>query len=441
MARDLFIDLSRRRLVASATNSAPIQTNFVKGDDGVFTLYFLEPTGIINRPFQVIDKSAASVKLAIGSRTAAPKNGTYTLAFSAETTSDIAVTAGAADLQTALNGLSAISSAGGVSVSGTLENHFTIRFNTAGTQSAITANVSQLIPDTIAIIDERIEGTATEREVQELQLRLSPAVFQDTWTDTTSTVTSTITRVATGNDTTSEVQSLAFSQPPEVGTFRLTYPSRTVTVNSAVTEGVFITSANHGLAAGERVSITGFDTLQATTGGIWGFERGRTYYISEVLDTNQFTLVAASRASGEPAFSTITGTATAVTEPGLISSFSVQTGPISANASAADIQSALSRTSRTGLNNNIEVVTLPDGFEIFFLNEKSNSAQSLLTIAGTLSAIPKKEAVVDFGTFALRDLLENENDIDLDLEIELTESGAKQTVVQATCTVAEELIV
>jgi hypothetical protein len=160
MARDLFINVTDRRLTVSETNSAPTTANFTKGDDGVFRLYFLEPTGVINRPFEVIDLTGTDVKLGIGSRTAAPRSGTYTLAFSAETTSDIAAAASAADLQTALNGLSAISSAGGVSVTGTLEDHFTIRFNTAGTQSAITANVSQLIPDTIAIIDERIEGTA-----------------------------------------------------------------------------------------------------------------------------------------------------------------------------------------------------------------------------------------------------------------------------------------
>jgi hypothetical protein len=55
--------------------------------------------------------------------------------------------------------------------------------------------------------------------------------------------------------------------------------------------------------------------------------------------------------------------------------------------------------------------------------------------------VPKKEAVVDFGTFALRDILHNEPEVDLDFEIELTEAGAKQTVVQTQCQVAEELIV
>jgi hypothetical protein len=48
---------------------------------------------------------------------------------------------------------------------------------------------------------------------------------------------------------------------------------------------------------------------------------------------------------------------------------------------------------------------------------------------------------VDFSSFSIRDLLGNNPSVDLDLEIELTESGTRQTVVQAGCTVSEELIV
>jgi hypothetical protein len=184
MARDLFIDLTNRRLVASETNSAPVGlATFTKGDNGAFNLYFLEATGVINRPYEVVDKSSATVKLGIGSRTGVPESGTYTLTFGGDTTSAIDAAATAGAIQTALNALSAISSAGGVSVTGELADHFTVRFTTAGTQGSITANVSQLIPDTVAVIDERIAGSASVKEVQEIQLRLTPAVYQDSWTN------------------------------------------------------------------------------------------------------------------------------------------------------------------------------------------------------------------------------------------------------------------
>jgi hypothetical protein len=67
MARDLFIDLTNRRLAVSETNSAPAgQIQFTKGDNGVFNLYFLEATGIINRPFEVVTQPG-TVKFGIGS--------------------------------------------------------------------------------------------------------------------------------------------------------------------------------------------------------------------------------------------------------------------------------------------------------------------------------------------------------------------------------------
>ena len=77
MARDLFIDLTNSRLATSETNLAPSGVvKFTKGDTGTFNLYFLQATGIVGAPFNVVDKSAASVKLGIGSRTATPETGT-----------------------------------------------------------------------------------------------------------------------------------------------------------------------------------------------------------------------------------------------------------------------------------------------------------------------------------------------------------------------------
>jgi hypothetical protein len=277
MARDLFIDLTNRRLVASETNSAPVGlATFTKGDNGAFNLYFLEATGVINRPFEVVDKSSTSVKLGIGSRTGVPETGTYTLTFGGDTTSalDAAATAGA--IQTALNGLSAISSAGGVSVTGELSDHFTVRFATAGTQGSISADVSQLIPDTVAVIDERIAGSATVKEVQEIQLRLTPAVFQDSWADLGTSITATVETTITGSGIDNEIQRLSFSREPFIGNYRLTFPATAFTVSSPVTSGVFITTVTHGLALNQPVAITGFDTT------ITGYTRGTTYFVKSI---------------------------------------------------------------------------------------------------------------------------------------------------------------
>lgn len=428
MARDLFIDLTNRRLAASETNSAPAaRINFTKGDNGAFNLYFLEATGIINRPYEVVSQ-AGTVKFGIGSRTGVPDSGTYTLTFGGDTTSGIDAAATAGEIATALNALAAISSAGGVTVTGELADHFTVRFTTAGTQGSITADVSQLIPDTVAVIDERIAGTASVKEIQEIQLRLTPAVYQDSWTDLSTTVTATIATTVTGTGTANEVQRLSFTQIPFAGAYSLTFPATAFTVSSTVTDGVFITTVTHGLALNQPVTITGFDTT------ITGYTRASTYYVKTIPEVTQFTVAATAGGT------LITGSATVVTDSGIIDTFARQTAPISANASAADVQSALQALDSIGSGGVIVTGILGEYYDITFSGAKGYADQPTLTVQNSTTAKPGKTADVNFATFALRDLLGNDTSVDLDLEIEITESGARSTVVLGGCSVSEELI-
>ena len=428
MARDLFIDLTNRRLAVSETNSAPAgQINFTKGDNGAFNLYFLEATGVINRPYEVVSQNG-TIKFGIGSRTASPETGTYTLTFGGNTTSglDAAATAGA--IQTALNGLAAISSAGGVSVTGELADHFTVRFNSAGTQGSITADVSQLIPDTVAVIDERIAGSASVKEIQEIQLRLTPAVYQDSWSDLSTTVTATIATTVTGTGTANEVQRLSFSQAPFAGSYQLSFPATAFTVSSTVTSGVFITTVTHGLALNQPVTITGFDTT------ITGYTRGTTYFVKTIPEVQQFTVAATAGGT------LITGSATVVTSSGTTNTFARQTAPISASASAADVQAALQALDSIGSGSVIVTGILGEYFDITFSGAKGYTDQPALTVQNGTTAKPGKTADVNFATFALRDLVGNNPSVDLDLELEITESGARSTVVLGGCSVSEELI-
>jgi hypothetical protein len=432
MARDLFIDLTNRRLAVSETNSAPAgQIQFTKGDNGVFNLYFLEATGIINRPFEVVTQPG-TVKFGIGSRTASPESGTYTLTFDGDTTSAIEAAATAGAIETALNGLAAISSAGGVSVTGELSDHFTVRFNDNGAQPSITADVSQLIPDTVAVIDERIAGSASVKEIQEIQLRLTPAVYQDSWSDLSTTVTATIETTVTGGATANEVQRLSFSQEPFAGNYRLTFPE--VDINgmdgqsiAAVTDGVFGFSENHGLIVNQPVFISFLGTVT-------GLDNEETYFVRSIPLPNRLTV--AATAGG-----TII-TASAVTD---FDFFTIprQTAPISAQASAADVQAALEALDSIGAGGVIVTGIAGQFYDITFSGPKSAAAFSpdgRLTVQNSTTAKPGKTADVNFATFALRDLVGNNPSVDLDLEIEITESGARSTVVLGGCSVSEELI-
>ena len=430
MARDLFIDLTNNRLAASETNLSPAAPPvFTKGDNGTFNLYFLQATGVINEPFTVVDRSTTSVKLGIGSRSLLPETGDYTLTFGANTTAAIPAAATAGQIATALNALASISSAGGVTVTGALDDHFTIRFATAGTRGSFTADVSQVIPDTVAVIDERVAGSATAKEVAEIQLRLTPAVFQSTWTNLSTTVTATIATTVTGSGLQNEIQRLTFSQEPLEGTFRLTFPNIALTSNSTVTSGVFFTSATHGLALNQPITITGFDTT------ITGFTRGQTLFINSIPSVTSFLV--ATTAGGT---TITTASATAATTAGSIATFLRQTDPLPASAVAADIATALQALDSIGVGG-VSVAGIDGEFaDITFSGGKGFCDQPTITIAHGLTAKPGKTADVNFATFALRDLVGNSNAVELDLEIELTESGTRQTVIQSGCSISEELI-
>jgi hypothetical protein len=430
MARDLFIDLTNNRLAASETNLAPAAPPvFTKGDNGTFNLYFLQATGIINAPFTVVDRSTTNVKLGIGSRSGLPETGDYTLTFGANTTSAIPAAATAGQISTALNALTSISSAGGVTVTGALEDHFTIRFTTAGTRGSFTADVSQVIPDTVAVIDERLAGSATAKEVAEIQLRLTPAVFQPTWTNLSTTVTATIATTITGTGLQNEIQRLTFSQEPFAGTFRLTFPDIALTSNSTVTAGVFFTSVTHGLALNQPITITGFDTT------ITGFTRGSTLFINSIPSVTSFLV--ATTAGGT---TITTASATAATTAGSIATFLRQSDPLPASAVAADIATALQAFDSIGAGG-VSVAGIDGEFaDITFSGGKGFCDQPTITIQSGLTAKPGKTADVNFATFALRDLVGSDNAVDLDLEIELTDSGTRQTVILSGCSVSEELI-
>jgi len=429
MARDLFIDLTNNRLAASETNLAPAAPPvFTKGDNGTFNLYFLQATGIINAPFTVVDRSTTSVKLGIGSRSGLPETGDYTLTFGANTTSAIPAAATAGQVATALNALTSISSAGGVTVTGALEDHFTIRFATAGTRGSFTADVSQVIPDTVAVIDERLAGSATAKEVAEIQLRLTPAVFQSTWTNLSTTVTATIATTVTGSGLQNEIQRLTFSQKPQDGTYSLTFPATAFTVSSTVTSGLFITTATHGLALSQPVTITGFDTT------ITGYTRGTTYYVTGIPAPAQFTLATAANGTA------ITGSATTSVTAGIINTIARQTSPIDASATAAEVQVALQDLDSIQSGGVLVDGIYGEFYDITFAGGKGYADQPTLTIAHGLTAKSGKTADVNFATFALRDLVGSDNAVDLDLEIELTDSGTRQTVILSGCSVSEELI-
>jgi hypothetical protein len=428
MARDLFIDMTNRRLATSLTSLAPaISPRFVKGDNGQINLYFLEATGNVSAPFNVVDMTGTTVKFGVGTRTGTPASGTFTLSFGGETSGAIGFSATAGAISSALNSLSAITSIGKVSVDGTMATNFVISFNSAGTRSAITSDVSHLIPTTSALIDERLAGDATTAEIQELQLRLAPAVYQPTWTDLGTALTVSVATTLTGSTLQNEVQRISFSRAPYQGSYRVTVPTYNVDISSTVTDGVFITSANHGLSLSQPVVLTGFTALS-------GYTAGTQYFVRSIPQTTQFLL---GITAGATTITTGTGT---VTTGSVATTVLRQTDPLDAATTASTLQIALQSLDSIGANNLTVSGIQGSYFDVTFGGDKGLSDLPTLQVQSGLSATPGKTASVNFSTFGVRDYLLNATSATADLEIELTESGERNTIILQPCTLTEELI-
>ena len=428
MARDLFIDTTNRRLATSLTSLTPSTTpRFVKGDNGAINLYFLEATGNVSAPFNVIDYTGTSVKFGVGSRTGTPASGTFTLSFGGQTSGAIGYSATAGAISSALNSLSTITAAGKVSVDGTMATNFVVSFNSAGTQGAITGNFARLIPATTALIDERLVGNATTAEIQELQLRLAPAIYESTWTDLGTALTVSVATTMTGSTLNNEIQRISFSRPPYLGSYRVTVPTYNVDIASTVTAGVFISATRHGLTLAQPVVLTGFTALS-------GYTAGTQYFVREIPETTQFLL---GVTAGATAITTGTGT---VTTGSVATTVLRQTDPLDANTTASALQIALQSLDSIGANNLTVSGIQGSYYDITFGGDKGFTDLPTLQVQSGLSATPGKTASVDFNTFGVRDLLLNATSVTTEIEVELTTAGERSTIILQPCTLTEELI-
>jgi hypothetical protein len=203
MAAKIFVDLDARRFVESALSTAPADlSGLFRGDVDDFEIYFLERTNNSAAPYAYSDKSAASVKAAIGSKLGTPTSGSWTLdgaSFTFEAT--------ATQLQTALRTSQSDAS---LTVVGSMADGFTITWGAVGAESLLAGDASGLLPSCDLSVTERRAGTGSVKEQQFVRVRLSPAAYQDTWTDLTTSVTATISEVVAGSSTANEIQKIAF---------------------------------------------------------------------------------------------------------------------------------------------------------------------------------------------------------------------------------------
>ncbi len=225
----LHIDVRNRRLVRDySSNLEILLTDLIQGDSYNLRVIGLEPNPLGNpsRPWRYVSLPTTAY-VGIGSPGQRPASGTFTLSWGGDTTSALAYNASAATVQTALNALASITTAGGVTVSASADGGpYQITWNNAGSRAAITGEPAALYPLSVITVYTDREGTVSLREIQILSLDRSPAALAETFTAIASP-SGSITTIQAGASGTPEIQRITLDETTHDGTFTLTFSGQT----------------------------------------------------------------------------------------------------------------------------------------------------------------------------------------------------------------------
>ena len=427
---DFYIDTTNGRLVTSDESTVvSAAKTFTKGDKVPVNLYFLQAQEGASTPYAIINPTSISADFAIGKAVNPPTAGNYYVSFGAQTANiAIAPATAATDLQTGLNALSSISSAGGVSVNGTNGN-LVVRFNNAGVQSAFVVDPSYLQPCQEAYVIERNAGSVTAPNEQIIQFLPQAIVHNNTWTDTSATITASVSTIVTGGPTVDEVQRLSFTGEPKSGTLSFTAPSFTslITALSSGTYGtdipVFTTSARHGLTQPQPVTLAGLTAVS-------GIANGTTYF---VVNPTTFTFelskstITADRWHFEASVTAVSSFVTALPRQGVTIN-----APLSYDNLVTAISSTIGGNFNLFANNSTE-------YDIAFNNSLSKTDVPTLQATSTLQGIAGKYAAITIGADCLTEQLGGRASDTFLLEISSSNGTTNMTDIQTSCTIRQEI--
>lgn len=256
----LLIDISTGRLLRDLGSDVQQQPRpFVQGDTYNLRVMAVKPRADrnIRRLWEFVELPSA-LYVALGEVGARPANGTFKLTFGGDTTSALAFNATPAQVQTALNALASITTAGGVTVSGIEGGPYQVAFVTTGARELLTGNADGLFPLTAANIYEARAGDAEVSEIQLIALdRLSAALAQ-TWTSLPAAA-GTVTELQAGGSGVPEVQRVTISSDAYDGSFLLTFSaasSAPIPHNASAEDLTAILESVSSIGAG-NVSVIG----------------------------------------------------------------------------------------------------------------------------------------------------------------------------------------
>lgn len=224
----LFIDAKAGRAFPTFSSTSPITNpSFYLGDQCNLELYLVEDTGLASFPRQEVPSPAGlGIKVAVGQIDSSPTAGHFTLTFGGDTTQPLDYNITASMLQTRLNQLASIGSAGDVTVSKVGDN-YAIKFNNNGDRAAFTADSGNLIPLSTVGVSVLQEGTSLLPEIVLIHLQQTVAALATSFTPTSAS-TPTVTTLQAW-DGTKVAYRLNISPAPKGGTFSLSFDALTGT--------------------------------------------------------------------------------------------------------------------------------------------------------------------------------------------------------------------
>lgn len=168
----------------------------------------------------------AQVYVGIGNPGAAPVSGSFTLSWGGNTTSALPYNATPTQVQTALNALASITTAGGVSVVGIQGGPWQVIWTTAGSQALITADTDLLFPASGSEIYEDRAGASGITEIQVIGLIVQPAALASSFTAFPSAAVS-VAQTQTGASGVPSVQTVSVNADAYGGFFTLSFNGQT----------------------------------------------------------------------------------------------------------------------------------------------------------------------------------------------------------------------
>jgi hypothetical protein len=252
--KELWINTDTRELVEGFLQAlAETGITFTQGDVVPLRVYLLKQlTNNQGRPFQNIKLTTEDLKVALGRLDEKATGGTFSLDFDGDDTAAILYNDTAANIETALNALTSITSAGGVTVTGDASGPWTVTFTSVGARSSIIADSSLVTPYSDLIITTVSEGDATTKEIQVLKLKESPVAVQSTFTIIADPVIDVI-EVVDGAAGINETQKVKIDQVCQDGSFTLSFDSSSTVIEYAATASDVVTAleSTTGIDAGD----------------------------------------------------------------------------------------------------------------------------------------------------------------------------------------------